>query len=423
MDTSIEKPTWIKRLVLFMASQTVSLLGSMLVAYAIMWYVALETLSGVSLLIFALCQFVPSLLLTPFAGVWADRLNRKGLMIVADLGIAAVTLLMAVLFLFGIKDLWIIFVITAVRAFGQTIHSPTVSAVYQQIVPEDKLVKVQGIAQGIQSTVQIALPALAAVLLNFWSIEYIFFIDVITAAIAVYMLITIVKLPKHKAELLHTSIDYFKDIKAGFKYIGNHKFLLSILIFSFIYMFMVAAPSYLTYIQVARVFGNEQWRLAILEIIFGVGLLSGSLLISFFGGFKNRLITFFVSYLIIGLGCAALGVPFSFWFYIIAWGVIGLFIGVSNPLFMGLIQEKVDPAFIGRVFSVIGLINALAMPLGIILFGPLSDTIDISLVILGTGIAMVFISIVPFFNKPLLKEGLRAEVKKSEIENTKAGME
>ena len=88
-------------------------------------------------------------------------------MIVADLGIAAVTLLMAVLFLFGIKDLWIIFVITAVRAFGQTIHSPTVSAVYQQIVPEDKLVKVQGIAQGIQSTYKSRFPALAAVLLNF----------------------------------------------------------------------------------------------------------------------------------------------------------------------------------------------------------------------------------------------------------------
>src|SRR3989339_612452 len=103
---------WKKLVATFMISQTVSLLGSMLVMYSMMWYVTLNTQSGVMMTIMVLCSFIPALLLSPFAGVWADKLNRKKLMIVADLTIAAVTLLIAVLFFMGIRDLWIIFVVS-----------------------------------------------------------------------------------------------------------------------------------------------------------------------------------------------------------------------------------------------------------------------------------------------------------------------
>lgn len=109
---------WEKQIATFMASQTVSLLGSSLVMYAIMWHITLTTQSGIMMTIMVLTTFIPTLLLTPFAGVWADRLNRKMLMIVADLGIALVTLIVAILFIFGIRDLYILFIVSIVRAFG-----------------------------------------------------------------------------------------------------------------------------------------------------------------------------------------------------------------------------------------------------------------------------------------------------------------
>ncbi len=121
---------WKKTVATFMISQTVSLLGSMLVMYAIMWHVTLTTQSGTMMTIMVLCTFIPSILISPFAGVWADRLNRKMLMIVADLSIAAVTLIIAFLFFFDIRDVWIVFIISIIRAFGQSVHQPAVSAVY-----------------------------------------------------------------------------------------------------------------------------------------------------------------------------------------------------------------------------------------------------------------------------------------------------
>lgn len=398
--------SWKKTVGTFMISQTVSLLGSMLVMYSIMWHITLQTKSGLMMTIMVMCSFIPSLLITPFAGVWADRLNRKMLMITADFGIAFVTLIIAVLFFFGIRDIWILFVVSIVRAFGQSVHQPAVSAVYPQIVPETHLVKVQGIAQGIQSSSMVLMPLLAGLLLATLPLEYILLIDVITAAIAIMILLLYVKLPKHEAEHNTYAIDYFEDIKRGIHYAFTHKFIFRILLFGFLFMLMVAAPSFLTYLQVARVFGDESWRLSTLEAVFGAGMLLGSLVISAWGGLKNRLLTFFLAYIMIGLGTIGMGIPFNFVFYIGLWGFIGFFIAISNPILVGLIQEKVDKAYIGRVFSVFGLINTVSLPLGMLFFGPLSDFVDISLIILWSGIGMVIIAIVPLFNKPLLQEGL-----------------
>ena len=398
---------WKSEIARFMISQTVSLLGSMVVMYAIMWYVTLSTQSGIMMTIFVLTTFVPSILISPFAGVWADRLNRKKLMIIADLSIAAVTLLISVLFFMGIRDIWIIFVVSIVRAFGQAVHQPAVSAVYPQIVPPEYLVKVQGIAQGIQSSSMIIMPLLAGLLLATIPLEYILLIDVVTAIIAVALLIWFVRIPQHKAETSKQEINYFKDIKDGLSYTFNHKFIFRIMLFGFLFMILVAAPSFLTYLQVARVFGPEAWRLATLEAVFGVGMLIGSFLISLWGGFKNRLITYFVSYIALGLSTVLIGIPFNFYFYVSIWAVVGFFIAISSPLLVGLIQEKVDPEYIGRVFSVFGLINTISLPLGMLVFGPLSDFYDISLIILLSGIGMVMIAIVPFFIKNLIKEGVR----------------
>ena len=398
---------WKNEIARFMISQTVSLLGSMVVMYAIMWYVTLSTQSGIMMTIFVLTSFVPSILISPFAGVWADRLNRKKLMIIADLSIAAVTLLISVLFFMGIRDIWIIFVVSIIRSFGQAVHQPAVSAVYPQIVPPEYLVKVQGIAQGIQSSSMIIMPLLAGLLLATIPLEYILLIDVVTAIIAVALLIWFVRIPKHNAETSKQEINYFKDIKDGLSYTFNHKFIFRIMLFGFLFMILVAAPSFLTYLQVARVFGPEAWRLATLEAVFGIGMLIGSFLVSIWGGFKNRLITYFISYIALGLSTIVIGLPFNFYFYVSIWAVVGFFIALSSPLLVGLIQEKVDPEYIGRVFSVFGLINTISLPLGMLVFGPLSDFYDISLIILLSGVGMVIIAIVPFFMKNLIKEGVR----------------
>lgn len=391
----------------FITSQSVSLLGSMLVMYAIMWHITLTTKSGFMMTIYVLTTFLPALFISPFAGVWADRLNKKKVMITADLTIAIFTLLIAVLFLFNMRHLWIIFVISIIRTLGQAVHQPAVSSVYPVIVEKDYLLKVQGINQGIQSASMIVIPLLAGLLLSIAPIEYLFFIDVVTALIAVWMLVKLIKIPKKDNFEEDTKIAYFKEIKEGIQYAYKKPLIYNIILFGLIFMMLVAAPSFLSYLQVARVFGDEPWRLSVLEVFFGGGMLLGSFVISIWKGFKNRLVTYFVSYIMIGIGTIGLGIPIHYWLYIGFWFVVGFFIALSSPLLATIIQEKVEEEYLGRVFSVFGLIHMIAMPIGMLVFGPLSDTVDASLLILISGIGMVAISMLVFLKRDFIKLGIK----------------
>src|SRR3954463_5439188 len=101
---------WKKNIILFLSSQTVSLFGSSLVQYAIMWHITLTTESGLMMTLYIICGFIPTFILSPVAGVWADRYNRKMLIILADGLIALSTLALAILFLMGFDAIWLLFV-------------------------------------------------------------------------------------------------------------------------------------------------------------------------------------------------------------------------------------------------------------------------------------------------------------------------
>ena len=85
---------WKSRTVLFLISQCVTLFGSTLVQMAIVWYVTLNTSSGVWVAAFSICSYLPQFLMSFIGGVWADRYSRKRLIIGADISIAAVTFIM-----------------------------------------------------------------------------------------------------------------------------------------------------------------------------------------------------------------------------------------------------------------------------------------------------------------------------------------
>lgn len=200
---------WKRDVTLFISGQTLSLLGSSLVQYSILWYITLNTQSGFMMTISIICGFLPTFLLSPVAGVWADRYNRKTLIIIADSFIALSTLVMAILFLMGYGSIWLLFVVSAARGIGSGIQTPAIGAIIPQIVPEDQLTRVSGINSSIQSTIMLISPMISGVLLSAASIEVIFFIDVITAAIAVFVLVFYLKIPAHAKALSAQATDYF----------------------------------------------------------------------------------------------------------------------------------------------------------------------------------------------------------------------
>ena len=245
------KLDWKKNVILFLAGQTISLFGSSLVQYAIMWYITLNTKSGIMLTISIICGFLPTFFLSPFAGVWADRYNRKILIVLSDSMIAFVTLVLAILFFIGYDEMWLLFFASAIRALGGSIQTPAVNAFIPQFVPRDKLLRVNAINGTIQSFTMLASPMLSGALLTFASIEIIFFIDVITAALAIFTLYFFVDVPAHeRAQSLQTN-SYFNDLGEGLRYIKDHMFIKEYFLFFSVFFVLISPVAFLTPLQVA----------------------------------------------------------------------------------------------------------------------------------------------------------------------------
>ncbi|KGR91759.1 MFS transporter [Ureibacillus massiliensis 4400831 = CIP 108448 = CCUG 49529] len=396
---------WKKNIILFLSSQTISLFGSSLVQYAIMWYVTLSTQSGIMMTIFILCGFIPTFLLSPFAGVWADRYNRKVLMIVSDSLIALSTLILAIIFLMGYDSMWLLFVVAAIRALGTGVQTPAVGAVLPQIVPEEHLVKINGINGSIQAIIMFVSPMVSAALLSTTAIEVIFFVDVITAAIAVGILLLFIRIPTHAKAAQSEKVSYFKDFQLGLKYISNNSFLKVLFIMFAVFFVLMAPAAFLTPLQVARSFGDDVWRLTAIEIAFSIGMMAGGGVIATWGGFKNRIHTMAFSGLIMGICTVALGIVPSFWIYLLFMGIFGIAMPIFNTPTTVLIQEKVDGDYLGRVFGVFGMISTSMMPIGMLIFGPIADVIAIEWLLIGTGLVMMFMLIFLIKSKTLIEAG------------------
>jgi len=396
---------WKKNIILFLSSQTISLFGSALVQYAMMWHITLHTESGMMMTLFIICGFVPTFILSPFAGVWADRYNRKILIILSDGLIATATLILAIVFLTGYNAVWLLFLMAAIRAIGTGIQTPAVGAILPQIVPKENLTKVNGINGSLHAIVMFVAPMVSAALLTMATLEVIFFIDVITAVIAIFTLLGFLKISAHEKASDQQPTSYIEDFKLGVTYIKSNSFLKQFFLFFGVFFILMAPAAFLTPLQVTRSFGDDVWRLTAIEIAFSVGMMAGGGIIASWGGFPNKIYTMTLASLLMGICTLALGIVPVFWVYLLFMAIFGIAMPIFNTPTTVLLQEKVDESYLGRIFGVFGMISTSMMPIGMLIFGPMADVIKVEWLLVGTGILILILSFFLGVNKVLLETG------------------
>lgn len=134
-----------------LAGQSVSLITSGILQMSIIFYLTAKTNSAMVLSIATLMGFLPQAVIGPFAGTFVDRHSRKGVMIGADLMIAATGGFLAVVSIFMELPIWLIMLVLFVRSIGNAFHSPASSAVTPLMVPQDQLTKCAGYNQTMQA--------------------------------------------------------------------------------------------------------------------------------------------------------------------------------------------------------------------------------------------------------------------------------
>jgi len=368
-----------------------------------MFWLSNETGSAEVLAFSIIASLLPQLLLGFFTGVYIDRWNRKRVMIMADLFIALCTLTIALILYTGESRLAYFYILLAMRSAGMAFHMPAMQASVPLLAPEDKLMRIAGVNNIINSISTIAGPALAALLISLFDLSIVLMFDVAGAIIACISL-TLVHIPSPLRKNEATPA-LLAEMLEGLKIIYNKPGLFWMFILAVLATFFIMPVAALFPLMTLDHFSGNTYHMSIIEIAWGIGMLLGGAILSISRLKSYKIILIILMYLLLGLTFAFSGIlpPSGF----VVFAVITAFGGISMSVYSGsfavVMQTMVEPSALGRVFSMYGSITLLPSMLGLLATGFIADRIGITNAFIISGIAIFALGLAAFVVPPVGK--------------------
>lgn len=388
-DESLSVKHWRRNIYLFLTGQFLSGITSMIVQYAIIWYLTKNTGSATVLSLSTLLGMLPMILLSPFVGPYVDRTNKKALLIVPDIVAALVAVVLAAVgFLTHNFPLWLVFISLVIRAIAQTFQMPTIQSILPTMVPKDELTKINGQLGMVQSANYIIAPALGAFLFAIVSMPVLILFDVLGAIIGV-TIILFVEIPERPK--VDEPVRVLDDSKLGLKLLRDKTGLwyITLMGMAFTLFFMPAVSMYP--LMTMSYFKGTVAQAGMIEMIYSLGALIGGTIIGFLGNWSDRIKPILWSMAIMGLTMGMSGfLPRNYtgflWFFGLN-AIAGIAAPFFNTLLMAIIQQSYPADNLGKVLGIMNSLMSLAGPVGLIFAGPLADRIGVNnlFVIAGVG--------------------------------------
>ena len=372
---------WKAKFFTIFAGQSLSLFGSSLVQFALVWYLTRQTGSATILATATLVAMLPQIVLGPLVGALVDRWDRRVVMMVADGGIALATLVLAALFFFGVAQIWHIYLILLLRSLGGAFHWPAMSASTSLMVPKEQLSRVAGLQQTLQGLVSIVAPPTGAVLIGILPTQGVLLIDVVTAltAIGPLLFISIPRPVREQSSNNAPKPSYWEDVREGLRYVAAWPGLLAIMVMAVFINFLLTPMGALMPLLVTKYFKLGAIDLGLTDSLFGVGMIAGGVVLSAWGGFKRKIITSLLGILGLGLGVITVGLApaNAFWMALAGMCVMGFMSPITNGPLQATLQATVKPEMQGRVMALINSAATAMTPLSLAFAGPISDYVGI----------------------------------------------
>ncbi|MCL2515567.1 MAG: MFS transporter [Microbacteriaceae bacterium] len=385
---------WRRNVALFLIGQSAALFGAFAVDLAAVWHLMLTTGSGAVMMWATIFSMVPQAVTSLFGGVWADRYSRKLLIIGSGIVMVSVSLALAFVMLNGVNGTWVIYLALAVRSAFAGVQQPAVGAILPQIVPSEQLLRVNGINDALQSVLFLAAPGAAGAIYAAVGIHAVFFVDVATGVLGIGLLAVVPVARAAVAAPAGTGLaGYFRDLAGGLVYVVRSRAIRWLMLLLGVMLLLAGAPMMLTTLMVVRSFGGEVWMVSGNEIAWGIGGLVGGLAVAALARrMSNRVAIIVASVIAAAALSIALGLSTNLWVFY-AFGVaISFALAFETTPTTTILQETIEPEMQGRVFGFHTVVITTAMPLSMLVFGPLADRFSVESLLIAAGVLLaVFI--------------------------------
>lgn len=373
--------SWKYPFALIWIGQALSLFGSGLAGFAIIWWLTAVTGSATVLATATLATLLPGILVGPLAGPLIDRWDRRAVIMVADLTGALGAAALAALFWIHALAVWHVYLVMALRSLAGAFHWPAMQASMSLMAPERHLARIGGLNQMLQGATNIAAPPLGALLIAIWPLHALMLIDVVTALIAVAG-VGLVRFPR-PPRTVHDSggalTGVVTEMIAGLRYIGRWHGLMIVMAMAALINLLLTPAFSLLPILVTKHFGGGAIQLAWMNAANGAGIVLGGLMIGVWGGFRRRMHTVAVGLVGLGVSILVIGAApaTAFMPALAAVAMVGAMSPVVNAPVIAIVQSVVTPEMQGRVFTALGSVSMAMTPLGLLVAGPVADAFGV----------------------------------------------
>ncbi|MCH4009780.1 MFS transporter [Companilactobacillus sp.] len=379
---------WRLNIYSFLTGQFVSGITSMIVQYAIIWYLTKRTGSATILSAATLVGMLPMVLLSPLVGPFVDRHNKKALLIIPDIVSALAAILLSIAgFIDHNIPIWIIFVVLFIRSVAQTFQMPTIQSMMPTMVPQDQLTRVNGQLGVVQNSNLIIAPALGALLFAIIPLPILVLLDPLGAMFATPINLWI-KIPERP--IFNEKIKLLADVKFGLTKLKSKRGLWMLTLLGTLYTLFFMPATTMYPLMTMSYFHGTVGEAGIIEGIFSAGMLLGGGIIGLFGKWKDRVTPILWSMLFLGVAFIFSGnLPGNFrgliWF-----GILNAIAGIASPFFstllIAMLQQSYPSEILGRIMGIFNSLMNLSGPVGLIFAGPLADSIGVNNLFVVSGI-------------------------------------
>ncbi|MBU0596463.1 MFS transporter [Candidatus Bipolaricaulota bacterium] len=392
---------WRARFFTIWTGQQLSLIGTTVGSFALIWWLTTTTGSATVLATASMVAVVPAILLSPFIGALVDRWNRKRIILISDMFIALISLWLAYLFWSGAMLVWHVYVVLIARGLGSSFHSPAMTASTTLMVPKRHLTRISGLNMTVGGAQGIIGPPLGALLLVLLPLHGVMLVDVGTALFAVLPLLFLAipqpdRAPAGATTLRSVVADTVETVRLIVRWRGLMALLGVLLVMK---LFITPAFS-LSPLLVFKHFGRGATDLSLLQALAGAGIVTGGLIMGAWGGFRRKVVTMLIGLAGVGLGVSVMGfAPITFFPVALAGRLlIGLMLPVASAPHTAIMQATIPPHMQGRFFATLASLFSLTMPIGLAIAGPFSDAFGVAswyrlggLIAMGAAVAGFFL--------------------------------
>lgn len=358
--------------------QMASALGTAMTRFALLIWAYQQTNEATTVALLGFFAFGPYILLSPLAGVWIDRFDRRWVMILADLGAGMSTVVMLGLFASGQLQIWHLYVAEAVAGAFEAFQLNAYAAATSTLIPPDKYMRAGGLRALGDNITTIGAPIIAGLLLPLVGIGGVMALDTLSFVVAIGALL-LVRFPR---PALSTNLDeapqsQWQQITFGIRYVWRRKGLLGLMLI-FTTLNFTASLTYLSVMpaMILARSGGDELTLALVRAALGFGGVLGALWVSTRGGLRPLIHNVLV--------CGAISFCFGDFLMGVGRSLPVWFLGsIATSFFIPFIisgdraiwQQRVPQDLQGRVFAVTLALRQSLIPIGYLIAGPLADRV------------------------------------------------